>query len=120
MKIRAGCDVEQISRFEGLLKKAHFCQRAFTDAEWEHIENSGHPEATAAGIFCAKEAMAKALGRGLFGLLPKELGVEWDERGAPYPVLTGSAAEQYGQVQLAVSISHSGDTAFATCVALEE
>ena len=64
--------------------------------------------------------MAKALGRGLFGLLPKELGVEWDERGSPYPVLTGSAAEQYGQVQLAVSISHSGDTAFATCVALEE
>ena len=102
MKIRTGCDVEQISRFEGLLKKAYFCQRAFTDAEWEHIENSGHPEATAAGIFCAKEAMAKALGRGLFGLLPKELGVEWDERGAPYPVLTGSAAEQYGQVQLAV------------------
>lgn len=120
MKIRTGCDVEQISRFEELLKKEHFCQRIFTDAEREHILKSGHPEATAAGIFCAKEAMAKALGRGLFGLLPRELGVEWDTHGAPYPVLTGSAAAQYGHVQLSVSISHSGDTAFATCAALEE
>lgn len=120
MKIRTGCDVEQIARFEELLKKAHFCQRVFTEAEREHIEKSGHPEATAAGIFCAKEAMAKALGRGLFGLLPCELGIEWDQRGAPYPRLTGSAAAQYGQIQLAVSISHSEDTAFATCVALEE
>ena len=120
MKIRTGCDVEQIARFEELLKKDHFCQRVFTDAEQTHIAKSGHPEATAAGIFCAKEAMAKALGRGLFGLLPRELGVEWDERGAPRPALTGSAADQYGQMQLSVSISHSGDTAFATCVALEE
>lgn len=120
MKIRTGCDVEQIARFGELLKKEHFCQRIFTDAERAHIEKSGHPEATAAGIFCAKEAMAKALGRGLFGLLPRELGLEWDERGAPCPQLTGSAAAQYGQMQLSVSISHSGDTAFATCVALEE
>lgn len=120
MKIHTGCDVEQISRFEGLLKKEHFCQRVFTDAEQMHIQKSGHPEATAAGIFCAKESMAKALGRGLFGLLPKELGLEWDERGTPCPVLTGSAAAQYGHVQLSVSISHSGDAAFAVCTALEE
>lgn len=120
MKIRTGCDVERVSRFETLLKKDHFCSRVFTEKEWEHIQKSGHPEASAAGIFCAKEAMAKALGRGLFGLRPCELGIEWDARGAPYPVLTGSAAGQYGQVQLSVSISHSGDTAFATCAALEE
>jgi phosphopantetheinyl transferase (holo-ACP synthase) len=48
------------------------------------------------------------------------LGLIWNENGAPQAVLTGSAAAQYGHIQLAVSISHSGDTAFATCVALEE
>ncbi len=120
MKISTGCDVEQVSRFEDLLKKEHFCARVYTDAERAHIEKSPHKTQTAAGIYCAKEAMAKALGRGLFGLLPGELGLIWDDRGAPRAVLTGSAAAQYGHLQLAVSISHSGDTAFATCVALEE
>lgn len=120
MKISTGCDVEQVTRFEALLKKEHFCNRIFTDAEREHIEKSGHPQETAAGIFCAKEAMSKALGRGLFGLQPKELGVAWDDHGAPYPVLTGSTAEQYGHLQLSISISHTKETAFATCVALEE
>ncbi len=120
MKLRTGCDVEQVARFGALLEKEHFCARVFTPAEREHIEKSGHREQTAAGIFCAKEAIAKALGRGLFGLLPQELGVAWDAAGAPYAELTGSAAAQYGRVQLAISISHTKDTAFATCVALEE
>lgn len=120
MKIRTGCDVEKVARFVSLLEKEHFCQRVFTDAEREHIARSGHSAQSAAGIFCAKEAMAKALGRGLFGLLPKELGVGWDENGAPCAALTGSAAEQFGSLQLSVSISHTEDTAFATCVVLAE
>ncbi len=120
MKIRTGCDIEQVARFQAILEKEHFCSRVFTDTEREHIAKSGHRGQTAAGIYCAKEAISKALGRGLFGLQPRELGLEWDERGAPYPVLTGSAAEQYGHLQLSVSISHTGETAFATCVALEE
>ncbi len=120
MKLTTGCDVEQISRFTSLLEKEHFCARVFTDAERAHLESSPHKVQTAAGIYCAKEAISKALGRGLFGLRPQELGLEWDARGAPFVVLTGSAKAQYGHLQLAVSISHSGDTAFATCVALEE
>lgn len=120
MKLRTGCDVEEVARFEGLLQKEYFCKRVFTVEELEHIAKSGHPTQSAAGIFCAKEAMAKALGRGLFGLLPQELGVVWDEQGAPCPVLTGSAEAQYGHLQLAISISHTDTTAFATCVAVEE
>lgn len=120
MKITTGCDIEEVTRFEDLLKREHFCQRVFTAAEREHIAKSGHPAQSAAGIFCAKEAMSKALGRGLFGLQPGELGVEWDAQGAPQAVLTGSAGAQYGYLQLAISISHTKETAFATCVALEE
>ena len=89
MKLRTGCDVEEVARFEALLQKEHFCRRVFTEEERAHIAQSGHPTQSAAGIFCAKEAMSKALGRGLFGLLPQELGVAWDAQGAPYAVLTG-------------------------------
>ena len=120
MKIRTGCDLEGIARFEELLKKEHFCRRVYTEAEREHIVKSGHSAQSAAGIYCAKEAISKALGRGLFGLQPAELGLVWDENGAPLVALTGSAAVQYGHLQFAVSISHSGDMAMATCVILEE
>lgn len=121
MRIFTGCDVEQISRVGALLQKKHFCDRFFTSAERAHLAAVGpRLEQTAAGIFCAKEAISKALGRGLYGLLPRELGLEWDGRGAPFVVLTGSAGAQYGHLQLSVSISHSGDFAFAVCTALEE
>ena len=53
-------------------------------------------------------------------LLPGEIGVEWDELGAPFAVLAGSAAEQYGHLQIAISIPHTKDMAMATCVILEE
>ena len=120
MKISTGCDVEQVERFSKLLEKEYVCRRIFTEPERAHISKSGHPAQTAAGIFCAKEAMSKALGCGLFGLLPQELGLEWDERGAPRPRLSGGAAERFGHLQLAISVSHTKETAFATCVALEE
>lgn len=112
--------MEAVERFNALLEKEHFCSRVYTDEERSHIAQSGHPAQTAAGIYCAKEAISKALGRGLFGLLPKELGLIWDANGAPQVKLTGSALEQYGHLQLAVSISHTKELAMATCSALEE
>ena len=107
MKISTGCDLEAVERFVTLLENEHFCSRVFTDEERAHIAKSGHSAQSAAGIYCAKEAISKALGRGLFGLLPKELGLVWCESGAPQVKLTGSAQEQYGHLQLSVSISHT-------------
>ncbi|MBQ7491131.1 MAG: holo-ACP synthase [Clostridia bacterium] len=118
MTLQNGIDMERIERFSTILKNQHFCERIFTERERAHIEKSGHPAATAAGIFCAKEAVAKALGRGLFGLLPQELGLDWTGRGAPFVTLTGSAARQYGAWRLAVSVTHTGEYAAAFCTAL--
>ncbi|MBQ1705505.1 MAG: 4'-phosphopantetheinyl transferase superfamily protein [Clostridia bacterium] len=118
MTLRNGIDMERIGRFSEILKNEHFCARVFTERERSHIETSGHPAAAAAGIFCAKEAVSKALGRGLFGLLPREIALDWTESGAPFVTLTGSAARQYGAWQLAVSVTHTGDYAAACCTAL--
>ena len=119
MKITTGCDLEEVARFEHLLQKEHFCSRVFTEIERAKIQQSGHPVQTAAGIYCAKEALSKALGRGLFGLQPGELGLTWNEQGAPLVALTGSAAAQFGHLQISISISHTKEIAMATCVALE-
>lgn len=119
MKLTCGVDCEEVARFLPLLEKDSFFRRVFTERELAHIRASGHPEETMAGIFCAKEAIAKALRRGFFGLLPQEISVEWGDHGAPQAVLLGSAKEQYGALQLSLSISHTGRTAVAVCTALD-
>ena len=115
MRPLAGVDLEETARFEQLLHNEHFCRRVYTGDELDHIRTSGHSAACAAGIFCAKEAAAKALGRGLFGLLPRELEVTWDGRGAPAMTLHGSAADQYPGAVLVLSITHKGGLAAAIC-----
>lgn len=117
MNIRTGVDIEQVARFERLLQKPSFMRGVYTEGERAYIEQKPHPAQTAAGLFCAKEAAAKALGRGLFGLRPNQIEVVWDENGAPALRLYGAAAESYDGWQLALSIAHSGGMAVAFCVA---
>ena len=121
MKIMTGADCESIMLFEPRYEKMSFRKEVFTEAERSYIESKKLGRIrTAAGIWCAKEAAAKALGRGLFGLLPTELEICHRETGAPYLQLHGSALARYGHLQSSISISHSGDTAFAVCTFLEE
>jgi len=108
-----GCDLEEIARFSRLLRSARFMAETFTAAERAHIAASVRPARSAAGIWCAKEACAKALGRGLYGLLPQELSVTWDGRGAPRLTLCGAAAKAFPGVRLCLSVSHSGGYAMA-------
>ena len=121
MKIMTGADCQSISALETSYNKESFRTRVYTEAERSYIESKKLGRIpTAAGLWCAKEAVAKALGRGLFGLLPTELEICHSENGAPYLQLHGSALAQYGHLQFSVSISHSADTAFAVCTVLEE
>ena len=112
--IKIGVDIEKISRFEALLKKESFKSGVFTPSELEYI---GEKSDRAAGIWCAKEACAKALGDGLYGLLPRDLEITHNEKGAPRIVLHGGAFEKYGAYEFSVSITHDGDSAFAAVVA---
>ncbi len=111
--MRIGVDMEKISRFEALLKKESFKSGVFTEAELSYID--GKPS-RAAGIWCAKEACAKALGDGLYGLLPKDIEITHDEKGAPYITLRGGALKKYPAVSFSLSITHDKDTAFAAVV----
>lgn len=112
-----GNDLEQIARFARLIEKQSFFHGVYTAYEREYIKNARTPSATAAGFFCAKEAVAKAVGEGLFGLHPAHIEVYHAASGAPQVRLLGRAAERYGNVALAVSISHAGEYASAVCIA---
>ena len=120
MELLHGVDLEQVGNFEKRIEKETFMSRIYTQQGRAHIEKSSHPARTAAGMWAAKEAVSKAFGRGLFGMLPIEIEVTHLPSGQPAVVLHGHAAETYKDYRLSLSISHSGDMVLASCVAYKE
>ena len=111
-----GLDLCEISRMEKLLADSRFLNRFFTGEETEYIRSKGKNAAqTMAGIFAAKEALAKALGTGITFEL-RDVSVGHDENGQPFYRLTGQAAALGEGSRFFLSVSHEGGTAAAVCV----
>ena len=72
---------------------------------------------SAAAMFAAKEAVAKALGTGFAqGVMPWQIEVTHEQSGKPFVLLTGAAREKFEQIggrSILLSLSHEGDTAIA-------
>ena len=114
-----GCDVCAVPRMREILEKPRFLERWFTEYERGYIAARRNAAETAAGIFAAKEAFAKALGAGFSGLAPEKIGVRHDEKGAPYyemsePLRDAMAA--VGAKRAFLSISHDGGVALAVAI----
>ena len=110
-----GIDLCEISRMEKLLTNNRFLSRYFTPAEIAYVRGKGVSAAqTAAGMFAAREALAKALGTGIdFDL--REAEIAHDAAGQPRYALSGRLAERVGNDRLFLSISHDGGVAAAVC-----
>lgn len=116
-----GCDLCAVSRMEKAIEKPHFVQRVFTQAERDYLEQKGKGRAqSAAAMFAAKEAVAKALGTGFAGgIAPEQIEVLHDEAGAPHAHLTGKALEKMKEKTargVLLSLSHEGDMALAVAI----
>ena len=111
-----GLDLCGIARMEKLLADDRFLNRYFTEDEIGYIRSKGKGAAqTMAGIYAAKEALAKALGTGItFDL--REISVLHDEAGKPGYALSGTAAGMAGGDRFWLSVSHEEGTAAAVCV----
>jgi len=114
-----GMDLERVERFHPLLEKEAFFLRAYTPQEQKYISVRSQKAETAAGIFCAKEALSKALGTGLFRMLFPQAEVLHDTNGAPYFAFHGEMARRMQGLRAHLSITHSGEYA-AAYVILEE
>ena len=110
-----GTDILAVSRMKKAMENAAFYTRVFTEGERLAIERAPFPEERAAGFFCAKEAVAKALETGFSGLRPSEVEVYYKEGGAPRVRLPGRL-DRAGY-RLSISISHTAEyaVAFAIC-----
>lgn len=126
MQIRHGIDIISILRIERSIIRLGqaFMDRLWTTEEQRYCESRGVSRfASFAARFAAKEAVAKALGTGLMrdGIALTSIEVKVDELGSPFVELKDGAAARYeaiGGIDIALSLTHDGDVAQASCVIL--
>ncbi|HYK27101.1 MAG TPA: holo-ACP synthase [Streptosporangiaceae bacterium] len=114
MIVGIGVDIAEVARLEqALARSPALATRLFAESERER------PVRSLAGIFAAKEALAKALG-GPRGLLWTDAVICYDELGRPEIQAHGTvaaAATARGVTTWHVSISHDSGLAVAMVVA---
>lgn len=117
MLIGVGCDVIEIARVRKAIERDAFVQRVFAKEEIAYCMSRGAQAAASfAARFAAKEAVLKALGTGLRGGELQEIVITNDALGKPSVQLLGYHAElaaQLGVNNIAISMSHSRETAMA-------
>ena len=99
-----GIDLLDISRIERPMKSRRFRERVFTVGELEYLSARGAE--SAAGLFCAKEAIAKAMGVSVMKILKT---VEITHAGDGRPVVLTPE-------NISISITHTATTAAAVAV----
>ena len=121
-RLSVGVDIIKIDRIGRTLARfgERFLRRVYTEAEISYCRGK---HGRLAARFAAKEAVAKALGVGIFwreGVYWRDVEVVRDHRGKPGVRLHGGALERAQQVGLAhwaLSLSHSREYAVAMVIA---
>jgi holo-[acyl-carrier protein] synthase len=114
---RVGIDLLEIERLERALNRTpRLAERLFTEAERAYAASRGRPGQHLAARFCAKEAVAKALGIESWNFHEVEV---IGTGGPPTVRLSGSAAVRAAElgVQVEVSLTHTGRDAGAVAIA---
>jgi holo-[acyl-carrier protein] synthase len=107
-----GIDLIEIERVERALeRRPRLAERLFTEAELAYANQRARPGRHLAARFAAKEAVIKALGQ---PLPPREIEVVGGR--PPALRLHGRAAEVAGDSEIAISLTHSRDSAAAVAI----
>ena len=113
---RVGIDLLEIERLESALsRRPRLAERLFTEGERAYAAGRKRPAMHLAARFCAKEAVAKALG--LTGWSFRDVEVVATDA-APEVRLSGSVAARAAELggELAISLTHTDDVAGAVAV----
>ena len=108
-KINIGTDIVEVNRFEKkpIEKNISFYNSIFSHSEIEHCKKFSNPYPHLAGIFAAKEATIKCLGK---PISMSQMYTFWDENGKPYINVN---KEQHS---VNITISHTQTLAIAVAV----
>ena len=118
--MECGVDITKIERFVKHIEDKNFLNKYYSKEEQEYISKKQNKAETLAGIFCAKEALLKALGMGIgAGLDLKDISVLHNTDNKPKIDITAKVfyyLEQKNCNNISISISHDGEYAIAFCV----
>lgn len=106
-----GTDIVEIARIKEAMAKEGFLEKVFNPEEIEYIKDN---PLRCAGLFCAKEAVAKATGLGLSKTGIKNIHISHTKEGAPVVTVTNCHYE------FLLSISHEKHYATATAICLSK
>ncbi|MDP3386230.1 MAG: NAD(P)H-hydrate dehydratase [Eubacteriales bacterium] len=121
--IKSGIDIVEVKRIERLIKSESFVRKIFSDNEMAYLEERKYKATTAAGIFCAKEAVSKCLGTGIAGFSWHDIEILRNDLGRPFVVLGGKAlklSEEKRIVRFDISITHIEDYALSIAIAEQD
>ena len=122
MIIGLGVDIAEVGRVKAAIERhgETFLRRLYTPAEREYCERFKNKYERFAGRFAAKEAAMKALGTGWSrGVRWVDVEVVRQRGGRPTVKLHGEAgkiADDLGVKNIALSITHTADQAFAQVI----
>jgi holo-[acyl-carrier protein] synthase len=111
-----GIDLLEIDRLEAALeRRPRLAARLFTEGELSYAAAKARPAEHLAARFCAKEAVAKALGLESWAFREVEV---LSTSSAPEVRLTGAAAERADELggRPRISLTHTGRTAGAVAI----
>jgi holo-[acyl-carrier protein] synthase len=114
--VSVGVDLLEIERLERALeRRPRLAERLFTDAERAYAAARARPGQHLAARFCAKEAVAKALGLDVWSFRDVEVT---SAGGPPAVVLHGSAAQRAAElgVDVGISLTHTRSQAAAVAI----
>ncbi|MDO5063173.1 MAG: holo-ACP synthase [Peptostreptococcaceae bacterium] len=118
MIVGMGTDIIEISRIQkAITNNDRFLSRVFTENEIRYAVTQDKIRfRSLAGMWAAKEAYAKATGKGFREFAMKDVEVLHDQFSAPYLKLHRQALIYSAEAKVHISISHSEDFAIAYCI----
>jgi holo-[acyl-carrier protein] synthase len=114
-----GIDLLEIERLERALeRRPRLAERLFTTGERSYASARARPGQHLAARFCAKEAVAKALGLAAWSFRDIEVVSDPTHPGAPAVRLHGAVAERAAKlaVRVQVSLTHTSREAGAVAI----
>lgn len=115
-----GIDIIEVDRIKKNIENERFLKKVYTEKEIEYLRIRKFNPQTAAGLFAAKEAVAKCLGTGFLTFGASDIEILKDKSGKPIVNLRNNAlniAKENKISNMQLSISHIKEYAVASCVA---
>jgi len=122
MIVGLGVDITEVTRIEAAMNRhgRAFLERLFTPAEIAYCERHRNRAERFAGRFAAKEAAMKALGTGWArGVRWLDIEIVREPSGKPTLKFAGETraiADRLGVRNIAITITHDGNTALAQVI----